>query len=107
MAQRLWLNELRSRKVREGGGLVPTEETPLADSSPTTEVNIFARQVLSKIQGLPEAQRVAVLLVYVEGYSYRECAEMLDIPIGTVMSRLAAARVKLAKQMNMDAGSFG
>ena len=45
---------------------------------------------------LPEAQRETVLLVYVEGYAYREAAEMLDIPIGTVMSRLAAARKSLS-----------
>ena len=45
---------------------------------------------------LPEAQRVTVMLVYVEGYPYKEAAEVLGIPIGTVMSRLAAARGRLA-----------
>ncbi len=105
MAQRLWLNEIRSRKVREGGGLVPIEDTPISDNSPAMETNILARQVFSQIQALPEAQRAAVLLVYVEGYSYRECAEVLDIPIGTVMSRLAAARAKLGERMSMRAGS--
>ena len=49
---------------------------------------------------LPEAQRVTVLLVYVEGYSYKEAAEILEIPIGTVMSRLAAARAKLGGRVN-------
>lgn len=95
MAQRLWLNELRSRKVREGGGLVPVEETPIADNKPAAEANIFAQDVLNKVQGLPDAQREAVFLVYVEGYSYKDAAEMMDIPIGTVMSRLAAARKRL------------
>lgn len=45
---------------------------------------------------LPEAQRITVFLVYVEGFSYKEAADHLQIPIGTVMSRLAAARSKLA-----------
>ena len=45
---------------------------------------------------LPEAQRTAVLLVYVEGYRYREAAALLDIPVGTVMSRLAAARKSIS-----------
>ena len=41
-------------------------------------------------------QRETVYLVYVEGLTYREAAEALGIPIGTVMSRLAGARAKLA-----------
>ena len=62
----------------------------------TIESNILAGQVLRKVQALPEAQRETVFLVYVEGLSYREAAETLGIPIGTIMSRLAAARAKLA-----------
>jgi RNA polymerase sigma-70 factor (ECF subfamily) len=53
--------------------------------------------VLREVGELPEAQREAVLLVYVEGLSYREAADLLAAPIGTVMSRLAAARLTLAK----------
>ncbi len=53
--------------------------------------------MLKQIHGLPEAQRVTVLLVYVEGMSYRDAADVLEIPIGTVMSRLAAARASLGR----------
>jgi RNA polymerase sigma-70 factor (ECF subfamily) len=53
--------------------------------------------VLRAIGRLPEAQRETVLLVYGEGYSYAEAAAALAIPMGTVMSRLAAARAALAK----------
>ena len=49
------------------------------------------------------AQRETVFLVYVEGFSYREAATLLDVPIGTVMSRLAAARAKLSA-LAPDAG---
>jgi RNA polymerase sigma-70 factor, ECF subfamily len=56
------------------------------------------------VQALPEAQRTAVFLAYVEGLSYREVAEILDVPIGTVMSRLAAARAKLADGMGPPDG---
>ena len=45
--------------------------------------------------GLPEAQRETLLLVYVEGFTYQEAANVLDVPIGTLMSRLAAVRLKL------------
>jgi RNA polymerase sigma-70 factor (ECF subfamily) len=61
------------------------------------ETNILASQVLSAINRLPEAQRETVLLVYGEGYRYAEAASFLGIPIGTVMSRLAAARSCLAR----------
>ena len=102
MAQRIWLNELRSRKVRTGGGLVPVEDIDLPDKSPGTETNILARDVLNRVNGLPEAQRQAVVLVYVEGYAYKEAAEIMEIPIGTVMSRLAAARKRLNTDMAED-----
>ena len=68
----------------------------LADEKSDPMTNILASEVLSKVAELPEAQRVAVMLVYVEGFTYAEAADMLEIPIGTVMSRLAAARKKLA-----------
>jgi RNA polymerase sigma-70 factor, ECF subfamily len=70
----IWLNEIRSRRIRERGGFV-----------------------LKAIEGLPEAQREAILLVYGEGYSYAEAAAMLGVPIGTIMSRLAGGRAALAK----------
>ena len=52
--------------------------------------------MLREVQDLPEVQRETVYLVYVEGLTYREAADTLAVPIGTVMSRLAAARAKLA-----------
>ena len=48
------------------------------------------------MMGLPEAMRDTVVLVYVEGFTYREAADILNVPIGTVMSRLSAARKRLA-----------
>jgi RNA polymerase sigma-70 factor (ECF subfamily) len=93
----IWLNELRARRVREGGGFVDASEALVVDGGREIETNIFAAQVLREVGGLPEAQREAVLLVYVEGLSYREAAEILAAPIGTVMSRLAAARATLGK----------
>jgi RNA polymerase sigma-70 factor, ECF subfamily len=95
MAQRLWANEKRSTFMRSRGGLVSLEDVDIPDPSPSPETNIMARQVLSQVMALPEAQRITVLLVYVEGFSYQEAATVLDIPIGTVMSRLAAARAKI------------
>ncbi|MGG6896086.1 MULTISPECIES: RNA polymerase sigma factor [Rhizobium] len=99
----IWLNEVRSRRVRMGQGFVDAGETLVFDGAHETETHIMAGQVLQRVQALPEAQRTAVFLAYVEGLSYREVAEVLSVPIGTVMSRLAAARAKLADGMGVAA----
>ena len=93
----IWLNEIRSRRIREGGGFVDAEDALVSDGAREIETNITASTVLRAIARLPEAQRETVLLVYAEGYSYAEAAAALGIPIGTVMSRLAAGRAALAK----------
>lgn len=95
IAVSIWRNELRSRKVRTGQGVVEADETNMGEDNRGGETNIFASEVLTRIAALPKAQRLAVMLVYVEGYAYREAAEILDIPIGTIMSRLATARQSL------------
>ncbi len=92
----IWMNELRSRRVRTGNGFVDPEIALIADGIGEMDTNLLARQVLKEVERLPEGQREAVFLVYGEGLSYREAADMLGIPQGTVMSRLAAARAKLA-----------
>ena len=91
----VWLNDARARRVRLGQGQVDAETALVVDGEHEIETNISAAEVLRNLGGLPEAQREAVLLVYVEGYTYREAADLLDAPIGTIMSRLAAARLAL------------
>jgi RNA polymerase sigma-70 factor (ECF subfamily) len=59
--------------------------------------------VFTQVMHLPEAQRETVMLVFVEGYSYREAAALLEVPIGTIMSRLSNARQKLKAVMQHDA----
>jgi RNA polymerase sigma-70 factor (ECF subfamily) len=56
-------------------------------------------EVTDAIESLPEQFRLAVLLADVEGFSYKEIAEILDIPIGTVMSRLHRGRKALQKRL--------
>ncbi len=88
----IWLNELRARHIREGSGFIDATEALVFDGAREIETNIIAAQVLTAVGRLPEAQREAVLLVYGEGYTYDEAAEIMGVPIGTVMSRLASAR---------------
>ncbi|MEL7279625.1 MAG: RNA polymerase sigma factor [Pseudomonadota bacterium] len=101
IARRIWLNELRSAAIRKTGSL--SDQPDMMDKKPEAETNIFAREVFAKMNALPEAQRVAALLVFVEGYKYSETAEILEIPIGTVMSRVAAARRTLTDQVTLPA----
>jgi RNA polymerase sigma-70 factor (ECF subfamily) len=56
-------------------------------------------EVVDAVEALPEQFRIAVLLADVEGFSYKEIAEILDIPIGTVMSRLHRGRKALQKSL--------
>ena len=51
------------------------------------------------IESLPEAFRIAVLLADVEGFSYKEIADITDVPIGTVMSRIHRGRKALQKAL--------
>jgi RNA polymerase sigma-70 factor (ECF subfamily) len=96
----IWLNEIRARRVRQGQGFVDADETLSFDGAHDTETHVMANQVLKQVNALPDAQRSAVFLAYVEGLSYREVAAILDVPIGTVMSRLAAARAKLSETVS-------
>ena len=62
-----------------------------------TELSLFTRQVLDAVATLPDTQRSVVLLVCIEQYTYQETADILELPIGTVMSRLYHARRALAR----------
>ena len=82
---------------RRLGGLEAAE----AQRSPESEVldNIPDALVKEALEALPEQFRMAVLLADVEGFSYKEIAEIMDVPIGTVMSRLHRGRKALQKQL--------
>ena len=56
-------------------------------------------EVVQAVESLPEAYRMAVLLADVEGFAYKEIAEILDVPIGTVMSRLHRGRKRLEREL--------
>src|SRR3954451_19126410 len=64
-------------------------------------------EVKDALEALPEQFRMAVLLADVEGFAYKEIAEILDIPIGTVMSRLHRGRKAMQKQLYDYAVSHG
>ncbi len=124
---RIWLNVLRARQIRHTGSFkhAPFKHAPfrdgqfgeaLSESQKTVELDASAThhelanthspesqmrlyQIFEQVESLPEAQRLVVTLVCVEGFTYQETAQVLDIPVGTVMSRLARARITLGEAM--------
>jgi RNA polymerase sigma-70 factor (ECF subfamily) len=56
-------------------------------------------EVKSAVEGLPDTFKLPVILADVEGFAYKEIAEMLDIPVGTVMSRLHRGRKAMQKEL--------
>jgi RNA polymerase sigma-70 factor (ECF subfamily) len=57
------------------------------------------KEVKSAVEGLPDTFKLPVILADVEGFAYKEIAEMLDIPVGTVMSRLHRGRKAMQKEL--------
>jgi len=98
-----WIDMVRRDTTR--GEVVDIHETPLADpvdSAAQTDDRLMLDAVRAAMTTLPEDQRAVLHLVCVEGLSYAETAETLDIPRGTVMSRLSRARLALARKVGID-----
>ena len=93
----LWLDRTRRRATR-GTEIDVDEAVGLADPAGghAGEDRLFLGEVWAQVHALPPEQREVLVLVCVEDLSYREAAAVLDVPVGTVMSRLARARKKIA-----------
>lgn len=101
-ALRAWLFSIAYRQFLDGqrrerrytrmlelvGRSAPAEQ-------PSAERTVFAQSAVQALDRLPDEQRHLLLWVSVEGLSYRDVATLLDVPIGTVMSRLSRARAAL------------
>jgi RNA polymerase sigma-70 factor, ECF subfamily len=102
-----WINELRARSVRSRSSMQWDDallETVADPTMLTPEQQVSNGQVIDAVSRLPEAQRVVMLLVAVEGLSYSEAAEVLEVPVGTVMSRLSRARQAIGAHFGVRDG---
>lgn len=96
--QTTWLDEYRTRQRQQTESWDEGFEELMGDDGTTLlEARSEARAVRRLVAELPEDQRAVLMLVAVEGLSYKEAAEVLELPLGTVMSRLARARGRLAE----------
>lgn len=93
-----------TRRTRSAGIQVDVFESPEAvptDPAPAIEARLMLQSVQAAMQDMPEEQREVLHLVCIEQMSYAETADILDIPKGTVMSRLSRARLALADRLGI------
>jgi RNA polymerase sigma-70 factor (ECF subfamily) len=102
--QNLWLDDRRRRRVR--GTQIDPEAAGLSDhgqGARQLEDQVALAQIRAAVDTLPDDQRAVLVLVAIEGLNYREAADILDLPMGTVMSRLSRARARLREMMHVPA----
>lgn len=94
-----FIDHIRAR--RDTDSLDEPDSTPIigSDGRHVTETRLHLADVRRAMDRLPEDQRVVLMLVCVEGMRYRDVAEALNLPHGTVMSRLSRARLALADML--------
>ena len=102
VVRNLWISEIRKRKVRQGEGQVDAEDAQELQAPGNVEDKMTVQQVRRKVSDLDEDLAQPLMLVCAEGYSYKEVAELLSIPIGTVMSRIHRARKLLVSTMSTE-----
>jgi RNA polymerase sigma-70 factor (ECF subfamily) len=99
-----WIDESRSRSRRSGVFLPQEAGERIGDAgAEALDTRLALGEVERAMARLPDEQRVAVALVLVEGLSYQEAAQVLEIPPGTLTSRLVRGRMALAAQLQETA----
>jgi len=100
ITQNLWIDNRRSAKSKGAHQDLDSVVEPAGDDGrDVTEGRLTLAAVMKGMEALSDDQRALMVLVCIEGASYKDAAEMLGVPIGTVMSRLARARQALAAQL--------
>lgn len=95
-----YVNQVR-RAVREGAAVGLSETEPMLTRAPHQGKRLELRDLERAIAKLPEEQRSVILLVGLEGMRYEEVAEVLDVPVGTVRSRLSRGREALRRLIGL------
>jgi RNA polymerase sigma-70 factor (ECF subfamily) len=91
----VWINSRRSAAIRSTEPIDEHTDAAIVDGVREAEAKISLAQVRHAFTRLSPEQQQAILLVSVEGYTYNEAADLLGVPIGTVISRLARGRAIL------------
>jgi len=97
LCRNLWIDTMRREKPTD---TLTEEHDPLLcgyDTATRYETAVTLQRVQERMQQLNESLRTVLYLVAVEGRSYQEAADIMDVPVGTIMSRLSRARQQLAQ----------
>jgi RNA polymerase sigma-70 factor (ECF subfamily) len=104
ITRNLWIDEARSRQRKAAWEAPPEEgEKQGFDGAGAAERSVELARVMTAMGALPDEQREVVALIMIEGLGYREAAELLDLPIGTVSSRLVRGRNALLAMLGEGA----
>lgn len=95
VCRNVWIDELRSREVRQRQPELMHGEAEAPSTERVAETERELDELSAALGRLPDDQRLALTLVAVDGKSYAEAAEILEVPVGTIMSRIARARKQL------------
>lgn len=101
IVQTIWIDHLRARDIRREGGEDEAMHIGTDEPERRVEARLALREVYEAMATLPAEQRVALLLVTVDGLSYKEAAEIAEVPVGTIMSRLARGRMALEAKLGL------
>jgi len=104
IVQTIWIDQLRARDVRKEDSNVAEERLGTDSPARGIEARIALAEVRRAVDLLPPDQRTTLMLVTVEGLSYKEAAAVTGVPVGTIMSRLARARIALQQQLDAGGG---
>lgn len=98
IVQSAWIDAVRARRTRDNYAKVVAATTLASTGGEKDAMNRLTLQSIQEaLQQLPNEQRVVVLLICVEELSYAQAAEVLGVPVGTIMSRLARGRLALRR----------
>jgi RNA polymerase sigma factor (sigma-70 family) len=100
----LWIDTVRSRGRREKHE-APEDAAQDVGEDPreAMDASMELQRAMSAMERLPDEQREVVALILIEGFGYREVSEMLELPIGTVSSRLVRGRTALLEMLGGNA----
>ena len=103
IVQTIWIDQLRARDTRKEDGDIAEDRLGTDEPVRRVEARLALSEVRQAVSRLPADQRITLMLVTVEGLSYKQAADVTGVPVGTIMSRLARARIAL--QQLLQAGS--